>query len=95
MGKLAAKNWLAMAVATLAAVGGGAEREVNEPLPSLDHLPLNHIARRNAQAAKARATAAGTVPKPKQKRVLSCFNRGCRLLMRLFWWSRSSSAAPL
>lgn len=77
--------WLAMAVATLAAVGVGAEREAQEALPSLDHLPLNHIARHTAQAAAQKAQAAGTPPAPKPKRVLSCFNRGCRLLGRLFW----------
>jgi hypothetical protein len=40
--------WLAMAVATLIAVGVGAEREAHEPLPCLDQLPLNQIARRHA-----------------------------------------------
>jgi len=79
--------WLAMALATLLAVGVGAEREAHEPLPSLDHLPLNHIARRNAKAAEDKAKAAqsqaSTTAKP--KRVLSCFNRGCRVLMRLLW----------
>lgn len=77
--------WLALAVATLLALGIGAEREAQEPLPCLDHLPLNHIARRNAKAAEDKAKAAGTQPKAKPKRVLSCFNRGCRLLMRLLW----------
>lgn len=77
--------WLALAVATLMAVGMGAERETQEPPPCLEQLPLNHIARRNAKTAQAKAKAEGYEPKAKPKRVLSCFNRGCRLLMRLFW----------
>lgn len=77
--------WLALAVATLIAVGLGAEREAQEALPCLEQLPLNHIARRTAAAAQERAAAAGRTPKAKPKRVLSCFNRGCRLLMRLVW----------
>src|SRR6266487_192452 len=77
--------WLAMAVATLITVGVGAEREAHEPLPCLEQVPLKHIARRNAQAAQQRAEAAGKPSQAKPKRVLSCFNRGCRLLMRLVW----------
>lgn len=77
--------WLAMAVATLAAVGVGAQREAQEPLPCLEQLPLNHIARHNAQAAQQKAQALGLPPKGKPSRVLSCFNRGCRLLGCLFW----------
>jgi hypothetical protein len=77
------RMWLAMAVATLAVVGVGAEREVNEPLACLDHLPLNHVARRTARAAEERAKAtANRAPSSPPKRVLSCFNRGCRLLTR-------------
>ena len=77
--------WLALAVATLIVVGVGAEGEVQEALPCLEQLPLQHIARRNAQAAQERAEAAGKPLKAKPKRVLSCFNRGCRRLARLFW----------
>jgi len=77
--------WLAMAVATLITVGVGAQREAHEPLPCLEQVPLKHVARRNAQAAQQRAEAAGKPSKAKPKRVLSCFNRGCRLLMRLVW----------
>lgn len=61
-------------------------REAQEPLASLDHWPLTQIARRNAKAAEHRAQASGETAKPiAHKGVLSCFNRGCRLLMCLFW----------
>ncbi len=81
--------WLAMAVATLMAVGVGAEREAQEPLPCLDHLPLKHIARRTKKAAQDKAQTAQAHEQRSAtatpKRVLSCFNRGCRILMRLLW----------
>lgn len=77
--------WLALAVATLIAVGVGAERETQESLPCLEQLPLNHSARRTAKAAQDKALATGKTARPRPKRVLSCFNRGCRLVMCLFW----------
>lgn len=77
--------WLALAVATLMAVGVGAEREAQEALPCLEQLPLNHIARRSARATQDKMAAMGKILRAKPKRVLSCFNRGCRLLMGLFW----------
>jgi hypothetical protein len=83
--------WLAMAVASLLVLVMGAQQEVQESHGTLDHLPATHIARRNAQAAKERREAAQEAAKAKgepeprwsghPKRELSCFLRGCLLLL--------------
>jgi Transposase DDE domain len=63
----AERLWLAMAVATLWVVSVGCQAEVTMPLPALDDLPVQHIAR-----ARAR--------RHRPPRAMSCFRRG-RLLI--------------
>ena len=63
----AERLWLAMAVSTLWVVSVGCQAEVAMPLPALDELPAQHIAR---QRARGRRPA----------RSMSCFRRG-RLLI--------------
>jgi hypothetical protein len=65
----AERLWLAMAVATLWVVSVGCQAEVSQPVPLLDDLPMQHIARRRA------------VPGRAPGRVLSCFRRGRLLLL--------------
>jgi hypothetical protein len=65
----AERLWLAMAVATLWVVSVGCQAEVTQPVPLLDDLPMQHIARRRA------------VPGRAPGRVLSCFRRGRLLLL--------------
>ena len=82
--------WLAMAVASVLVLVTGAQQELHEPGPNLDHLPATHIARRNASAARQRREAARQAawekgePEPRQprqpRRELSCFLRGNLLL---------------
>lgn len=95
--------WLAMAVASLLVVVMGVQQEVQQPVSTLDHLPDTHIARRNAQAARQRweaaqeATRAKGEPEPRPpvspKRALSCFLRGCLLLLACL--SRFEALGPL
>lgn len=65
----AERLWLAMAVATLWVVSVGCRAEVTQPVPLLDDLPMQHIARRRALPGRAPG------------RVLSCFRRGRLLLL--------------
>jgi Transposase DDE domain len=63
----AERLWLAMAVATVWVVSVGCQADTALPIPALDDLPAQHIARRRASGC----------PPP---RALSCFRRG-RLLI--------------
>ena len=65
----AERLWLAMAVATLWVVSVGCQAEAIETTALPDELPLEQIARRRAQTARA------------QGRVLSCFRRGRLVLV--------------
>lgn len=63
----AERLWLAMAIATLWVVSVGCQAEVALPVPALDDLPDQHLARRRASGCRP-------------PRTLSCFRRG-RLLI--------------
>jgi DDE family transposase len=63
----AERVWLAMAVATMWVVSVGCQAEANTPLPMMEALPEQHIARRRASGQRP-------------PRELSCFRRG-RLLI--------------
>lgn len=65
----AERLWLAMAVATLWVVSVGCQAEVTMPVPVVEELPPQHIARR--RAGTGRVTG----------RMLSCFRRGRLLLV--------------
>ncbi len=60
----AERLWLAMAVATLWVVSVGCQAEVTTPVPVLEELPAQHIARRRAGTGRPSG------------RMLSCFRRG-------------------
>ena len=54
------------------------------PMSRMPSIGLVFVGFAAALLFTQRLTADDT-PKAKPKRVLSCFNRGCRLLMRLLW----------
>lgn len=64
----ATRFWLAIAVATLWVVSVGGEADANSPTCSLNTLPANHIARRRS-------------PRKTATRLLSCFQRGCMIIL--------------
>jgi hypothetical protein len=65
----AERLWLAMAVATLWVVSVGCQAEVSTPVPVLEELPAQHIARRRAGSGRPSG------------RMLSCFRRGRLVLV--------------
>ena len=64
----ATRLWLALAVATLWVLSVGGEADATLPAPSFDALPATHIARRR------------TTHRPRP-RILSCFRRGCFVIL--------------
>ncbi len=81
----AERLWLALAVSTLWVVGVGSQAEVSRPIPQLDRLPAQHIARQTA----------GHGTKGPRGRDLSCVTRGRLCVLAAVWLGEAWPPAAL